>query len=1093
MTTTWKWPGDWLSTVLPRRSGGGKLGGAPEPPPVDLAVSRDVFASVLKSARSWLEHDGHEPRLHAAALKSLDCPPAERTPWGTAALLTMRVTDDDTWAPVVDHLLAEHGAVFAAATLAEMAGQEFDWSSGQGRRLGYFRGWTYRTPQARWASLARRLRIRLVDVSDAKYVRVVAAIAFYRTGVFTQRCLTSYLAPDQSPWVAADCADAVALGQTVDAQLLFGAASTVEQFRQVGAHYSTQAGVETVGGVATVLDVLGVDAVPVLEKWAGGRSTRETLQPIWTALAALPSDEALATLFRKSGSRYAMPYVRRAMDRDPERAMRVLARSDESDLLRDHVLTRTEVAVRMLPELDDDAARRIRVHLDPLLDPLLDPDAAEQRVPAADLPPLLHRPPWTEKKRVKRVTVAGLEAKPEAAMAWLPGEREERAPNLPAVGPEPAPEQVEELLAGQVDRYDAERLLATWPEETLRPVLDRVPIEPREYDFQDNDAQWIVAARFGADALPSVLAAARKGLKFNIEPLMPFAATEVAVAMADWYDRLVSVRAVARAWFGRHPEVAARALVPPALGRAGRDRRQAERVLLMLAAAGFEAEVRTAAAGYGPEAGAGIDTLLRTDPLRVLPARIPALPTWLDPRLLPPLRVPDGRALPVEAVGHVCTVLAMSTMDEPYPGVDVVRATCDPASLEAFGWALYDRWDDAGFPVRERWILGALGLIGGDDTADRLVPLIVGWPSGNARTRASLGLDVLCAIGTDKALMHLDRLARKADTDTVAGGARERIDAIAAARELTPEQLADRLVPDFDLDPDGRMTLDYGPRTFVVGFDEQLRPFAADGAGKRLKTLPKPGVRDDPQKAATEYKRFAALKRTVRTIAAEQVRRFEHAMVWQRRWPASELATLFAVHPLLQHLVRRLVWGVYEGDETIGAFRIAEDRTYADVADDPYEVADDAVVGVAHPLHLGADLPAWAETFADYEILQPFAQLGRETYDSTEPLDRYRGRTTTGGRALGLRNRGWDLDDDHRGGRSLDRLLPGGLQAYVVFTPGMNFLDGFDPKETQTVESIGVYRLAGALPGQDSSAVGVDELDPVTRSEVLRDLTQVLG
>ena len=1087
--TTWKWPGDWLSTVLPRRSGGGKLGGAPEPPPVDLAVSRDAFASALSSAGAWLDHDGHDPRLRARALRSLDCPPADRTPWGTAALLTMKVTDDDTWAPVVDHLLAEHGPVFAAQTLAEMAGLELDWSSDHGPRLGYFSGWTYWKSEARWAGLARRLRVRLVDVSDAKHVRVVAALASYRTGVFAQRCLTSYLAPDQTPWVAADCADATALGQKVDAQLLYGAASSVEQFLQVGAQYATETGVETVGGVATVLDVLGVDAVPVLERWESGRYTRPTLEPIWIALAALPSDEALATLFRKSRSQYAMPYVRRAMDRDPERAMRVLAGLNEPDLLRDHVLTRTEVAARMLPDLDDDAARRIRYHLDPLVDP----NAAEERVPAADLPPLLHRPPWTEKKRVKRVTVAGLEAKPEATMAWLPGEREERTPYPLSVGPEPAPDQVTALLAGRIRRYEAERLLAGWPEETLRPILDRVPIEPREYDFQDNDAQWIVAVRFGIDALPALLAAASKRPKLNLEPLLPFAATEVAVVMADAYVRLASVRGIARAWFTRHPEVAARALVPPALGRAGKDRRQAERTLLLLAAAGFEAEVRAAAAGYGPEAGDGIDTLLRTDPLRVLPARIPRLPTWLDARLLPPLRVPDGRALPVEAVGHVCTALAMSTVDEPYPGVDVVRATCDPASLEAFGWVLYDRWDDAGFPTRERWILEALGLIGGDDTVERLVPLILRWPGGNARTRAVLGLDVLCAIGTDKALMHLDRLARKADTETVSGGARERIDAIAAARELTPERLADRLVPDFDLDPDGRMTLDYGPRTFVVGFDEQLRPFVADRAGKRLRTLPKPGARDDPEQAEAGYKRFAALKRTVRTIAAEQVRRFEHAMVWQRRWPASELATLFAAHPLLQHLVRRLVWGVYRGDETIGAFRIAEDRTYADAADDPYEVADDAVVGVAHPLHLGADLPAWAETFADYEILQPFAQLGRETYGSTEPLDRYRGRTTTGGRALGLRSRGWVLDDDHRGGRSLDRVLPDGLQAYVVFNPGMNFIDGFDPKETQTVESIGVYRLAGALPGRDSSAVGVDELEPVTRSEVLRDLTQVLG
>ena len=242
--------------------------------------------------------------------------------------------------------------------------------------------------------------------------------------MFPQRCLASYLASDQTPWVAADCADAASLGALPEALLLFGAAATVEQFRQVGAVSRAKDGPETVSGVATLLDVLGTDAVPVLEQWEYGRYTRVTLEPIWIALAALPSDAAFAALFQRHSSRFAMAYVRRAMDRDPERAMRVLATtSGTSDLLREHVVTRTEVAERVLPGLADGAATRIRYHLDE--------SEAEERVPAAELPALLHRPPWTDRKRVRPVTVPGLEAKVEATMAWLPGEREERSPARP--------------------------------------------------------------------------------------------------------------------------------------------------------------------------------------------------------------------------------------------------------------------------------------------------------------------------------------------------------------------------------------------------------------------------------------------------------------------------------------------------------------------------------------------------------------------------------------------------------------------------------------------------------------------------------------
>src|SRR6185503_7071360 len=99
-----------------------------------------------------------------------------------------------------------------------------------------------------------------------------------------------------------------------------------------------------------------------------------------------------------------------------------------------------------------------------------------------------------------------------------------------------------------------------------------------------------------------------------------------------------------------------------------------------------------------------------------------------------------------------------------------------------------------------------------------------------------------------------------------------------------------------------------------------------------------------------------------------------------RRWSAAEFRTLFAEHPLLWHVVRRLVWITEDG---LG-FRLAEDRTCADVNDDVVELPEDAVVGIAHPLDLADALDRWAEVFADYEILQPFPQLGRPVHALSE-------------------------------------------------------------------------------------------------------------
>ncbi|KJS51024.1 hypothetical protein VM98_39430, partial [Streptomyces rubellomurinus subsp. indigoferus] len=89
-------------------------------------------------------------------------------------------------------------------------------------------------------------------------------------------------------------------------------------------------------------------------------------------------------------------------------------------------------------------------------------------------------------------------------------------------------------------------------------------------------------------------------------------------------------------------------------------------------------------------------------------------------------------------------------------------------------------------------------------------------------------------------------------------------------------------------------------------------------------------ARDDAELAPAERKRFAALKKDVRTVAGDQIRRLEDAMVSGRSWTAEEFAQLFVGHPLLWHLVRRLVW-LAEADGTATAFRVAEDRTLADV------------------------------------------------------------------------------------------------------------------------------------------------------------------
>ncbi|MGC4120902.1 MAG: DUF4132 domain-containing protein [Myxococcales bacterium] len=347
-------------------------------------------------------------------------------------------------------------------------------------------------------------------------------------------------------------------------------------------------------------------------------------------------------------------------------------------------------------------------------------------------------------------------------------------------------------------------------------------------------------------------------------------------------------------------------------------------------------------------------------------------------------------------------------------------------------------------------------------------------------------------IGTDLALMHLHGISQKLKFQALKQKAGQCIARIADARGLSVEELADRLVPDLDLDPDGSKVLDFGPRQFRVGFDEQLRPFVLDSDGKRLADLPAPGKGDDRRKAEAASAAWKGLKKDARAVAQAQIPRLEKAMCDGRRIAASTFRTCFVEHPLVKHLARLLVWGAAPsgdpGARFEALFRVAEDGSLADARDNAYLLAPDSFVGVAHPLSLAApDRERWSQVLLDYEILQPFEQLGRAVFAPTAEerksfaVERPSGQKVPTAKLLGLQRRGWVLDfDDGSEVTCISKSLPGASDAAVLsFDPGIVAFDKLGEKE-QTLGELQLPAYSAAL-------------DPLVFSELLRDVMTLAG
>ncbi|WP_149263849.1 DUF4132 domain-containing protein [Actinomadura sp. K4S16] len=1092
--TTWVMPEEWRRVAHPRRD-------RPGPWPRVRIDARAVgeARALLEGRRAEigkvLALPGSVPDLAEHGRAYLK---GEADPLGAAVVATVAVPRGGLRElggrePFRDAWAAEHGLPFAACAYAEMCDVTSDYLQRplQPTWTGVRRTGPSEIRGGWWAGerAARRLRALLAAAGDDVYAEAVEKLAGHRRTPL-QRLTVSYLAPTRQDWVDEVRADPATLAlppYTANRWMLFcslGGPEQVDPDVLPLGHFA-----RTTSVIATLVDGVGpAGALPlVLEALAGPE--------LLDVLARLPLDEAFQVLVEQARYFYGPPALISASRMFPRRALRLLPpaarRPEVEEVLRAHLLTHPELAEEMLPGLPEESRATVEA--------LRGSAVRVPEAPADALPQLLVDPPWTRPRtKARPVVIKDLEPPGTRSVVWEPGER--HAWTAGVARPRWAERvdwrlQVAEFKKGTL-RYSLRMmLLAEAPEELVRPLLANLDSSNWYAD------EWLraVIARFELDALELAVTAARSDPAKAGPALLPFLSDEVALLMADWLLRLKQAGRTARVWFRRHGLAAVPALVPPALGKAGAPRRAAEAALRFVAEREGAEAVVAAARVHGDRAAGAVEALVTADPLGVLPAKTPSIGDWADMRMLPQILLRGReRALPDAAARHVVTMLAMSRPGDVYAGVDAVRDLCDEDSLAEFGWSLFRRWETVGAPSKEGWALTQLGLTGNDETVRRLTPLIREWPGVGGHAKAVTGLDVLAGIGTDVALMHLHAIAQKVKFKALRTRAQEKIEEVAAELELTAEQLADRLVPDFGLDADGTLTLDYGPRRFVVGFDEQLKPYVADEGGARRKALPKPGAKDDSELAPAACKAFSTLKKDVRAAASTQLRRLEAAMVAQRRWPVRGFRELLAGHPLVRHIVRRLVWlacgGEGEGARTT-AFRVAEDGTFADVEDDAVALPESAEVRVAHPLDLGGSLAAWSEVFADYEIVQPFPQLGRPVHTLADGegsggrLDRFEGLTVPVGKVLGLTSRGWDRGDPQDGGIEpwISRRLPEGRYLVVDLDPGIT-VRAVGSLPDQTLRGVALVSRREHVGYGHGPTASFADLDPITASEILADL-----
>ncbi|MBV8656573.1 MAG: DUF4132 domain-containing protein [Burkholderiales bacterium] len=320
-------------------------------------------------------------------------------------------------------------------------------------------------------------------------------------------------------------------------------------------------------------------------------------------------------------------------------------------------------------------------------------------------------------------------------------------------------------------------------------------------------------------------------------------------------------------------------------------------------------------------------------------------------------------------------------------------------------------------------------------------------------------------------------------------------EALAERRGWTVDELADRTIPTVGFDETATLELSYGRRSFTAVLLPNAVIELRNADGKKLAALPEPTAADDKDLAKEAKQALSFAKKEIKNIVALQTLRLYEALCTQRDWSYGDWDSYLNAHPVMRHLVQRLVWACMDSDGHAGQlFRPLADGTLTDCDDNEVKLSPDARIRVAHDSFVDAvSVAQWQCHLVDYKITPLFMQLGKGVHTlaaeqaSSTVLTDFEGHSLVG---IALRSRATKLGyargaSDEGGGWffTYEKRFPSlGMKAVIEFT-GCQV-----GNEDETVALIGLSFVAVYANGVTGMPIALQSVPPVLLSECYHDM-----
>ncbi len=563
-----------------------------------------------------------------------------------------------------------------------------------------------------------------------------------------------------------------------------------------------------------------------------------------------------------------------------------------------------------------------------------------------------------------------------------------------------------------------------------------------------------------------------------------------------------------------HPNADARLTVAQALGRIGgeralvllterRDSEKSQKVKQAIIDVVGVGEVVPAVA----EAAASPIALLTAEAEATLKhINKPAL-RWFDVAQAPAVRWTTGEPVPQSVIAFMLQRQSRAKGGALDERVSEALGLIHRATSGDLALSLWNGWNAHGKSDELAWLLPLICSLADERMISPLRQHIESWSKVARGAQAAKAVGALALMESDLALSELSHIAERARQPQVKAAARKALEEAATRLNISQEELSDRVVPALGFDDKSERVFDYGPRQFTVRLKLDQSMQITDNAGKVVSALPKPGARDEAEKAAAAFAAWKLLKTQLQHTMKLQAQRLEYALVSQRAWDVARWQSLFLKHPILRSFAITLVWGVV-GPDGAGyqhLFRPLEDGSVTDSEDTPVKLPSKGQVRIVHPVELDeAARNAWMQHLADYEITPAFPQLNRPVLrvspEEREAVrwEKYQGYVMNGG-ALKSRymKAGWERGPVGDGGLyyTIWKEYPAAGIRAIVKTAGMGvgYEQGMDTAvlwlafaRTDTMGR-GSY-IYDDLPEREGLALALGEVPPTIFSEIASDV-----